>query len=119
MATQLAGILYRPLAAALVPFTGWVWEAPYLFSVVVIVRFWRSDRARSCRLAMLGMGFASVIEGIDWWLEAGAREHSNPWLHVQELRPVCTILLPLVWLGVLWLTYGIPASAARPRLDPA
>jgi len=93
-----------PLQKTVVPFTGWVGSAPYIFALGL----WPGllDRARpqmqgpEIRRHLRFTGcllFFYAAFGAFMFLDAGPDHSSNPWLRVSVWQPIWTVLVPAAW----------------------
>src|SRR5688572_8807160 len=100
---DIAGVHYSHLRTRVAP--------PYLIAVLLAALHWIPDRNRVCRWAIYLMGVQTVFGALGWWFDWGPTRHLNTWL--DSRRPIWTVLVPLFWLGALYLTYGLPRSVKK------
>jgi len=98
-----------PVQKTLVPFTGWVGSAPYIFALAM----WPGllDRAhphmegpelcRHLRFTACLLFFYAAF-GAFMFLEAGPDHSFNPWLRVSAWQPIWTVLVPAAWGSLLF-----------------
>ncbi len=99
---------------AFIPYTGWAGLAmPYsflLFFLAYALGTSDSPTRHRMRLACLGLLALAAACGVaEWLFLGGPRASTNPYLRISSWRPVWTVLVPLVWLGILYRT--------RPRTE--
>lgn len=98
----------QSLRERVIPYTGWSLSSVYLFALffAVVALIKRDGRMRRLVLMfpLLQLGIGLLL-----WLGEGARESSNPYLQISLWRPLWTVLVPILWLGLLGLM--------RPRED--
>jgi hypothetical protein len=89
------------LSGRIVPFVGWVPAMPYMFALYWALRLrWRPSRpAHLTALGMLALGAALGV--IDFLGHLGRANYGNPMLTVSPWRPLWTVVVPLLWLGLL------------------
>lgn len=108
------------LTRRIVPFVGWLPAMPYMFALywAVLLR-WRPSRfAHLAALAMLAFG--PVIGTIDYLRHVGRENYGNPMLTVNAWQPLFTVVLPLLWCGLLLTPRVLEFAGARPvRRKPA
>lgn len=118
------------LSEATVPFTGWGVAMPYLFTLgswprlfqgrnhVIDIRALRHYLTGACVLLVLATAFGIV----DFYQFGDLRDETSPWLRYHPLRPLWTVVLPIVWCAVLWRERKKIArgaiSAPAPRREP-
>jgi hypothetical protein len=97
-----------PLQKSLVPFTGWVGSAPYIFALGM----WPGlldrgrpqmdgpDVRRHLRFSACLLFFYAAF-GAFMFLNGGPEHASNPWLRVSAWQPIWTVLVPGAWASLL------------------
>jgi hypothetical protein len=106
----------RPLQKSIVPFTGWVGSAPYIFALGI----WPGliDRGRPqmdgahlrrhLRFTAYLLFFYAAF-GAFMFITAGPEPSRNPWLRVSVWQPIWTVLVPATWASLL-LAHGRKAD---------
>jgi hypothetical protein len=100
----------RPLQKSVVPFTGWVGSAPYIFALGIWPGLFDRGRPRMdgpelrrhLRFTACLLFFYAAF-GAFMFLNSGPDHSRNPWLRVSVWQPVWTVLVPAVW-GTLLLS---------------
>jgi hypothetical protein len=100
----------RPLQKSVVPFTGWVGSAPYIFALGIWPglldrgrpRMDGPELRRHLRFTACLLFFYAAF-GAFMFLNGGPDHSRNPWLRVSVWQPVWTVLVPAVW-GTLLLS---------------
>ena len=105
-ATVLYGAPARMREVAL-PYTGWVGLAvPYsflIFFAAYSLGARDSETRRRMRLGCSAMLAVGAVSGVAQWMYlGGARTSSNPYLRVSPWRPIWAVLLPLLWIALLY-----------------
>jgi hypothetical protein len=97
-----------PVQKSMVPFTGWVASAPYIFALGM----WPGllDRGRPQMEGpplrrhlrfMACLLFFYAAFGAFMFLTGGPDDSQNPWLRVSAWQPVWTVLVPGAWAAFL------------------
>lgn len=99
-----------PLQKSIVPFTGWVGSAPYIFALGMWPGLLERGRPHMegtqlrhhLRFTACLLLFYAAF-GAFMFLNAGPDQSRNPWLRVSIWQPIWTVLVPGAW-GALLLT---------------
>jgi hypothetical protein len=99
--------LFGPIEVkkAVMPYTGWSLSTTYAF-VVIILSFFMTGYAKKPFYTRNGIAFIFVI-GIVFGLANvvytfGREDFGNPYLVVSQWRPIWTILIPAIWVALLY-----------------
>ena len=97
---------FQPEAAAsltrrIVPFVGWLPALPYMFALYWAVHLrWRPSLfAHLTSISLLALGAA--FGAFDFLRHFRRENYGNPMLTVSPWRPLWTVVLPLLWCGLL------------------
>ncbi len=109
VAVTFADFVVTPLAsdalqARLVPYTGWVASRFYAFTIFFAFALIYQPKGRSAdRFTITGMLVLQVAAGAWRFSRPTAETFDNPYLTISPWRPVWTILIPCVWMALLYL----------------
>ena len=100
-----------PLQKSIVPFTGWVGSAPYIFALGIwpgLIDRGRPhmdgpDLRRHLRFTACLLFFYAAF-GAFMFINGGPDQSRNPWLRVSAWQPVWTVLVPGIWAVALLAT---------------
>jgi hypothetical protein len=98
-----------PLQKSIVPLTGWVGSAPYIFALSIWPglidrgrpRMQGPELDRHLRFTACMLFFYAMFGGFMFINNGGADHSDNPWLRVSTWQPVWTVLVPGIWAAVL------------------
>lgn len=99
--------LFSPsdIREAIIPYTGWSVSKTYAFAAITLYYFLTGQTikpffARNGVAIILTIG---IIFGIFHFVVTFGREdYGNPYLVVSQWRPVWTVLIPAIWLAMLY-----------------
>ena len=105
--TLIPGLL--PLHKLLVPVTGWVGSAPYIFAIGmwpglldrIGPRMDGPELRRHLKFSAGLLFFYAAFGAFMFARGGGGDETWNPWLRVSPWQPLWTVLVPAVWAAVL------------------
>jgi hypothetical protein len=97
-----------PVQESIVPFTGWVFSAPYIFAIGIWPglldrgqpQMHGPELGRHLRFTGYLLFFYAAF-GAFIFLNSGPEQSLNPWLRVSVWQPVWTVLVPAVWGSLL------------------
>ncbi len=94
----------KDVREAIVPVTGWVGSMGYMFSIffIFLLILTPVPNWRSIRRAIITMLLISMVSGIIDLVRAPGTDFGNPYLTVSPWRPLWTLVLPAVWIAVLY-----------------
>ena len=93
--------LHGAWGAAVVPHTGWVPSMVYMFGVVMTLAA-MSGRTRWQLYCLTGILVFFMVVGAGQMVGRIGVLESNAYLRVSWFRPIWVLLVPGVWLAVLW-----------------
>lgn len=97
--------------ARFVPFTGWLASAPYMssffFGFLLIFspntsRLAQSTIRRRVGRGIVGMLLLEIGYGTFQVFKMGGETFGNPYLTISHWQPIWTILIPVIWIAVLY-----------------
>jgi hypothetical protein len=114
-----------PVVGMTVPFTGWGGGAAYLFGFgmwpgffgprrVINAKLLRQYLATTCIMLLI----VAALGAVDFYEFGSLRDETNPWLRYHPARPLWTIVLPLIWCGILWRVFQQIRDASTPPPAP-
>lgn len=94
----------KTLREAIVPVTGWVGSMGYMFSLYFIFFLILSRAAhwRSMRFAVVTMLLIPMVLGIKDVVGPASPNFNNPYLTISPWRPVWTLVIPALWIAILY-----------------
>jgi hypothetical protein len=111
------------LQKSVVPLTGWVGSAPYIFALgmwpglidCARPRMTGPELRRHLRFTACLLFFYAAY-GAFMFIDSGGADHAiNPWLRVSVWQPAWTVLVPAVWAVVLFRA-DVPSGAPAPNV---
>lgn len=85
---------------ALLPYTGWSASMPYAFGMLLVIALIRTKNLRF-RRTIVAILVVYMVYGVVGLASAPVRSTTNPYLVVSPLRPLWTLLIPILWILVL------------------
>ena len=108
----------RKLWEAVVPFTGWSPALGYMFSLYfTLALIYTKIPAWTLRIGVFAPLTLEILFGLRELSAAPTPNFGNPFLTVSPWRPVWTIVLPAIWMGVV-LSPRITRFSALPPSPP-
>ena len=89
------------LTLCVTPFVGWLPAMPYMFALYWALHLrWRpSPFAHLAAIGLLALGAA--FGAFDFFRHVGRETYGNPMLTASAWQPLWTVVLPLLWCGLL------------------
>jgi hypothetical protein len=90
---------------AVLPYTGWSLSTTYSF-VVVLLSFFMTGHAkkpfytRNAIALIFAVGIVFGLANVVYTF--GREDYGNPYLVVSQWRPIWTILIPVIWVALLY-----------------
>ena len=115
-----ADYLVLPFTAAsfqarLVPYTGWLACMFYSFTIFFAFALaYQTTGRRAMRFTIALMLFLQIVFGtLELWLRTG-KAYGNPYLTISPWRPIWTMIIPCIWIAML---YSPRMNRFCPRTD--
>ena len=101
VAAEVALFFNGELRAAVLPHTGWVPSMAYLFGIVMVLALMMGRSRWQLFWLSAALGVYMLIQGSAMIGRIGV-EDANPYLYVSWWRPIWVLVIPGMWIAVLW-----------------
>jgi hypothetical protein len=108
VAVTFADFIILPLTSddfreMLVPYTGWGASMPYIFTIYFSFAFiFETKRRMANRFSITGLLILVVALNAWRFSQSSGDDFGNPYLTISPWRPIWTILIPSLWIAVLY-----------------
>lgn len=87
----------------LVPYTGWGASMPYIFTIYFsFALIFERKRRMANRFSITGLLILVIALNAWRFSQASGDDFGNPYLTISSWRPIWTILIPSLWIAVLY-----------------